>query len=257
MLQVDYVEGWRLYAGRKTSPLKTDKETAKTDFENHLRDALRASGLGPHISVEVYTTDQRLILDIRYAGPLVRHEDFGSNGQLTVSTIRKPMDIGLVYYLQSGVLKVKTPRGYDTLSDRVHQGFAFSYLDNPEALIELRKGQVINLDELKTRSEFPTNAEDEIRSVRLKQARFKPYVGSKDVFSINAHQQNVWTFLQNWNLDIDQIELLGAGLQFEFEGKGRSRFRTVELNQKTVKLNNSPRDEVITKCLKNWGILYV
>ncbi len=260
LLQIDFVEGWRIFRGKDISELKPDLEEAKQNLQSGLIDFLRRHGHGREFNIDLYQSQGRMILDMRYAGQLVRHENFDEAGQLRATSIRKPMEIGLVYYPETALLKVKTPRGQDALSDAVKQEFAFHYLQNPYALLESKDGQVINLEELKTRRAFPpTDPEHKVRQVRLTSVQYLPVPGIKDKVTINSSHGRVWERLEHYREDLTRIELVSAGIQFEFEGKGKGRLRTVHMTDKKnrVTLNNSQRDDVIALYLQRWGLLNV
>ena len=55
------------------------------------------------------------------------------------------------------------------------------------------------------------------------------------------------------DLAVDAID--GVRLQFRFAGKGRTKYRTVSLfNPNSSNLNDTERDRVIRRYLKEWGI---
>jgi len=56
-------------------------------------------------------------------------------------------------------------------------------------------------------------------------------------------------------VDLASDAIHGVRLQFIFEGKGRSKYRTVSLfNPNNSNLNDTERDRVIRRYLKEWGI---
>ncbi|MBY0404975.1 MAG: hypothetical protein K2X66_13835 [Cyanobacteria bacterium] len=255
-LNLDLMEGWQIYAGVGLSPLKSNLTEAHRDFKSDVVNALQRSGFGQDFHVDYYKDEDRLILDVRYSGPLIRQEDF-KEGRITAKAVRKPLEIGLAYYKNSGVLKVKTPRGQETLNKSVHQAFAMNYLETPSALLETKTDRVINLDEFKTRKEFPREAEDLIKNIKVTGVRLCPFSGSPSKLTLR-NKENIWTALQEFNIKIKQAEFYSIDIQFEFEGKGKSRFRTVEITSKNkATLNNSSKDETISKCLKRWGVMNV
>jgi hypothetical protein len=255
-LYLDLVEGWQIYPGIAPSALREKRNESLRGFQSDVVNALRRSGYGQDFHVDEYPDEDRLILDIRFSGPLIRQEGF-EEGKIMAKAVRKPLEIGLVYYLKSGVLKVKTPRGQDTLNKSVHQAFALQYLENPHALLETKTERVLNLDEFKTRQQFPTDYYDGIRNVKVTSLRLCPYEGSTSTVFIR-NKEDLWKVLEEFHIHLHQATFFSVGIQFEFEGKGQSRFRTVELTSKNkANLNNGPKDEIITRYLMRWGIMNV
>ncbi|MGI5865623.1 MAG: hypothetical protein ACOX6T_26675, partial [Myxococcales bacterium] len=65
----------------------------------------------------------------------------------------------------------------------------------------------------------------------------------------------VRALLEEHGLNLSNDEIHGVRLQFRFEGKGRQRYRTVSLfNPNSSNLNDTERDRVIRRYLKEWGI---
>lgn len=260
LLQIDYVEGWQLYRGKAISPLQENLKEATYQFEQGLHNLLRQYGQGHHVNVDLHESHGRIILDTRYEGPLVRHEDFDQSGRLRATSIRKPMEIGLVYWPDTAVLKVKTPRGQHNLNTAIKQQFAYAFLTNPQGLIDVSEGQIVNLNELKTRRVFPpANAEEEIQDIRLTSLVCRLFPGSRDKITLYSPEGLVWERINQLGLNVTSMELFSAGIQFIFKGVRRGRYRTVQITTKNnrVNLNTSQRDEVISGYLQRIGILNV
>jgi hypothetical protein len=252
---LDYLEGWQVYAGLDTSAYKHDVEVSKEGFRQELLGYLRRIGYGQALHIDSYPEQNRLILDIKYAGLLTRQEDFDIRGNIQARTIRKPLEVGLAYYPEENVLKVKTPRGMEGLNEAIHLAFALNYLERPETLTNPNQRRWINLGEFKTRESFPFNDSDGIRTAKVTGLRLRPYQGSTSSFLIREKGE-VIDILPKYNIDIFQATLEMVAIQFEFEGKGRGRFHTVEMTHKNrISTNNTERDAIIEGCLKRWGVL--
>ena len=125
-------------------------------------------------------------------------------------------------------------------------------------MLNLKDQRVVNLEEFKTRQNFICDATDGIKNVKLTGLRFREYTGSRKTVMLHSKERNIWDILARWQIQRDRIQMLGVHLQFEFDQKGNSRFRTVELTAKNiVKLNNSAKDDLIANYLKRWGIMNV
>lgn len=253
---LDYLEGWQVYAGKDISEYVDNLDVARKQFQQELFKKLKKQGLGDAMQVDVYVKPERLILDIKYAGQLIRQEDFDHSGQLQVRTARKPLEMGLAYYPSSGLLKVKTPRGLDLLNRTIYEAFARAYLKQPDALLTLNADHRIHLDEFKVREDFPTLAEEEIRGVKVTGVTLTPWRGSSSRL-ILRDTSGALKVLPRYSIVLFHAVLHMIAIQFEFEGKGRSRFRTVTMTDKNrIDTNNSARDAVIETCLKRWGVLH-
>lgn len=257
MFCIDYLEGWKVYPGSSgKSEFKEDINTARDDFRREVLAYLKRIGFGSALNVDAYPEADRLILDLRYAGPLTRQEDFDEQGNIQTHTIRRPLDIGLAYYPSEAVLKVKTPRGMDGLNIAVYQAFANSYLKDPNILLNINTERLINLSEFKTRQEFLFNESDGIRNAKITGVKLIPYEGSPSSITL-YDKTGALEAIKTRNVDLDQSILKMIGIQFEFDEKGLGRFRTVELTHKNrINTNNSQRDAIMEGCLKRWGILY-
>ena len=252
---IDYLEGWQVYAGRGVSTYKNDLEAAREDFRREVLNDLKRIGFGQALHVDAYPEPNRLILDIKYAGQLIRQEDFDAQGKIQTRTIRKPLEVGLAHYPEENILKVKTPRGMDGLNEAIHQAFSLNYLEKPETLTNPNQRRWINLSEFKTRKNFPFNASGGIRTAKVTGVRLKPYQGSSTHFGIRD-KCGVLDNLVHHNIKISQAVLEMVAIRFEFEGKGQGRFQTVEMTHKNrINTNNSQRDAIIEDCLKRWGVL--
>jgi hypothetical protein len=66
---------------------------------------------------------------------------------------------------------------------------------------------------------------------------------------------DVHLVLDDHGVDVANDVIDGVQLRFVFEGRGRSRFRTVSLfNPNSTNLSDTARDRVIRSYLKDWGI---
>jgi hypothetical protein len=253
---IDYLEGWQVYPGKGTSEYLEQLENAKEKFYAEIKETFTKMGYGNHMNVDAYPQQDRLILDIKYAGPLVRQEGFDRSGRIQGQTRRKPLDISLAYYPASTVLKVRTPRGLEALNQAIHKAFACSYLKRPQALLEMNTSRFINLEELKFRKEFPTSHAENIRSVLITGISLQ---ASSSLTATKLTLQNaagVMPILQNYPINMDDAILKSVTIQFEFEGKGKSRFRRAILKHtNTINTDNTERDAIIEGCLTRWGIM--
>jgi hypothetical protein len=114
----------------------------------------------------------------------------------------------------------------------------------------------INLEELKFRREFPTNAAEGIRAVLITGISLQT---SSSLTATKLTLQNstgVMPILQNYPINIDDAILKSVTIQFEFEGKGKSRFRRATLKHtNTINTDNTERDAIIEACLTRWGVM--
>ena len=107
--------------------------------------------------------------------------------------------------------------------------------------------------------DFPVRGFDKIEDVSIVRVVAKP--ASRDVKRVTVEMKPGFTvlgvrgLLQEHGVDLANDTLHGVRLQFIFEGKGRSKYRTVSLfNPNSSNLNDTERDRVIRRYLKEWGI---
>ncbi len=199
-----------------------------------------------------------MIVEGYYSGQIKRQDNFLEDGSIDTLTIRPPMEFGMVYYLGSGVLKVKTPRNDYELNALIHQAFANSFINNPTALAELSQTRTIILEEFKFRRQFPAIPQSGLQSAKLVHVCFRESLGDPCRYTIENKHADILERLQSFQIDIEKIEILKVGIQFQMvPGYGkRSKIITLTPN-KVQNLNNSQLDDVLLEHLKSWGILNV
>lgn len=73
-------------------------------------------------------------------------------------------------------------------------------------------------------------------------------------FKTEVALPSVHEAVRRFGVDLDHDTVEGAQLRFVFEGRGRSRTRTVSLfNPNSSNLNDTPRDRIIRRHLRLWG----
>lgn len=254
--EIDKTHGWKLFVGSATSTVKPwpeCKEAMITAAKASIRKITRG---GAHLVVDEYYSDTRIILDIRAEGQMKMVDSFTEAGELEAEPIRPPIMYALVYYPNSGALKVKTPHTEEALAKALHQDFANSMLTSPDSLLNVKTERVVNLEEARQNKVLtpPTTLSD-IKSAKVTGIKF--LLGNRSLYVHDP--DNIYGAINEYRIPLRYANILRLKIQFEYLLNDKTKTTTVELVQQTnrVTTNTSDIGNMIEECLKYWGYISV
>ena len=150
---------------------------------------------------------------------------------------------------------------FETADKKLRDLFAQVLLNDKDYFEDTSKTPKYCFDPLRDEDfDFPTRGADKIDSVSV--VRVVARSAHSDVKRVIMELKpglsivGLGMVVEEHGLDLTTDVIDGVRLQFTFEGKGRSKYRTVSLfNPNSCNLNDTERDRVIRRCLKDWGIL--
>ncbi len=257
LIRVDNLSNWRLFKAKAPTEVLPTLQHCKNQMQQRMIACAEKYHYGSHFNIDVVKDKDRLVLDLRYPGHLVKRDCFGPEGGLESRSERKVLEASLVYWPETGILKIRTSNRSNQLREEIKAIFAETFLINPDALINDLKVRIINLEELKLRRTLEMETFNGIASAKIKHVCFLPSPTSKNPVSIQCLTADFWQWLVNHNFDPHQVELLTVDIQFYFD-KATGRQRTVKLNGPAngiIMIDNDHRASLITHCLKELGVI--
>lgn len=257
-LESENTTNWQLYAGLQPSKLVEELKKALTLFRQRLTNQLPLYKMGERCHIDCYQDTNQILLDVRVQGNLKQVEDFVDDGVIKAINTRPPVDIIISYDMESGGLKIKTPRRKEELSNFLHLAFAQLFLVEPNSLISNMTQRCINFSRFILDTELLSTPLNGIKNVQVTRLRFKPSRYSKEVIEINAKGSNLWSLLEKYQIDKAGVLILEASVKFEFSATELGQSKTVVLkSNNSHNLGHNHRDNVLTQQLKDWGVLNV
>jgi len=254
---LDMMEHLTEFHGRYPVTLTPTPE-AKTAMKVAMASHFRETAFGARCQVEDFANDEKFALFIFHEDEVAPFDRFNEQGVVEPDWQRPVVRLAAVFQYETSTLLVKAPRVSER--EKLRDLFAQLFIGDADYFEDTTKSPKFCFDPLRDDDfEFPVRGFDKIEDVSIVRVVAKP--ASRDVKRVTVEMKPGFTVLgvrglldeHGVNLASDAIH--GVRLQFVFEGKGRSRYRTVSLfNPNSSNLNDTDRDRVIRRYLKEWGI---
>jgi len=254
---VDMMEHFREYRGRYPITLAATSE-AKERMRAAMAAHFRSNAGGARCQVEDFESSDKFALFIYHEGEKTPLDRFNAEGVVEPDWQRPVVRIAAVFYPETCTLLVKAPRKADR--EKLCAFFAEIFVGDASYFEDLNSSPKYSFNVLDDADfEFPTDPVDGIDAVHV----VRLAVRSADdgvrrmTFDLEKGQDldEVRATLGAHGVALNGALVDGLRLQFTFQGTGRGRYRTVSVhNPNSSNLNDTARDRVIRRYLKEWSI---
>ena len=255
---VDMMDHFKEYRGKHPVALKAS-DFAKTQMREAMIKHFRSQAGGAQCQVEDFEGEDKFAIFIYHENEMKPVDRFDDTGIVVPEWMRPVTRIAAVFYYDTNTLLVKAPRKPER--EKLRDLFATIFVREKDYFEDLDKTPKFNFAPL-TREGFvfASNPSDGIEEVCITRVSMRS--GDFDVKRVTVELKRglnlfgVRRALEAHGLAFDGEMIDGVHLQFVFSyGTGRARFRTVSLhNPNNTNLRDTPRDRVIRRYLKEWGI---
>jgi len=254
---LDMMEHLTEFHGRYPVTLKPTAE-AKTAMKAAMASHFRETAFGARCQVEDFANDEKFALFIFHEDEVAPFDRFNDRGVVEPDWQRPVVRLAAVFQFETSTLLVKAPRVAER--EKLRDLFAQVFVGDPSYFEDTNKSPKFSFDPLRDDDfDFPVRGFDKIQDVSIVRVVAKP--ASRDVKRVTVEMKPGFTvlgvrgLLGEHGVDLASDAIHGVRLQFVFEGKGRSKYRTVSLfNPNNSNLNDTERDRVIRRYLKEWSI---
>lgn len=254
---LDMMEHLTEFHGRYPASLRPTAQ-AKAAMKAAMAEHFRATAFGARCQVEDFANDEKFALFIFHEDEVAPFDRFNEQGVVEPDWQRPVVQLAAVFEVETSTLLVKAPRVAER--DQLRDLFAQIFVGDPSYFEDTTKSPKFCFDPLRDDDfDFPVRGFDKIEDVSIVRVVAKP--ASRDVKRVTVEMKPGFTvlgvrgLLEQHGVDLANDTIHGVRLQFVFEGKGRSKYRTVSLfNPNSSNLNDTDRDRVIRRYLKEWGI---
>lgn len=254
---LDMMEHLTEFHGRYPTSLQPTAQ-AKAAMKVAMAEHFRETAFGARCQVEDFANDQKFALFIYHEDEVAPFDRFNDRGVVEPDWQRPVVQLAAVFEFETSTLLVKAPRVAER--EKLRDLFAQIFVGDPAYFEDTTKSPKFDFDPLRDDDfEFPVRGFDKIEDVSIVRVIAKP--ASRDVKRVTVEMKPGFTvlgvrgLLEQHGVSLASDTIHGVRLQFVFEGKGRSKYRTVSLfNPNSSNLNDTDRDRVIRRYLKEWGI---
>jgi len=253
---VDMMEHFIEYRGKRPVMLQPSGQ-AKAEMKREMSAHFRNQAGGVNCKVEDFEAKDKFALFIYGEDELTPLDRFDMNGEVVPEWQRPVVRIAAVFYPDTFTLLVKAPRKVER--EKLRDLFAQIFIGESDYFEDASRTPKYSFDSIRDPDFcFPTHVSDGIDDVSVVRVTVRPrhaHVKRLDVellpglsiFALHAA-------LQSHGINVAEDAIDGVRLQFRFVGSGRTRFRTVSLNNpNNTNLRDTPRDRLIRRYLKEWG----
>ncbi len=254
---VDALEHFREYPGSYEVTLATTPE-AKARMKGEMITHFRDTAFGARCQIEDFANDEKFAIFVFHEDEMAPFDRFNDSGVMEPDWQRPVVRLAAVFHYETSTLLVKAPRKVER--EKLRDLFAEVFVRDPNYFGDVSKTPKFNFDVLRDPDfDFPTHGVDAIDEVSVVKviARTAHHDAKRVTIELRPGLSIVGLgmVLEEHGISLESDPLDGVQLRFTFEGKGRSKYRTVSLfNPNSTNLNDTRRDRVIRRCLKEWGI---
>jgi hypothetical protein len=254
---LDMMEHLTEFHGRYAVSLKPTAQ-AKAAMKAAMASHFRETAFGARCQVEDFANDEKFALFIYHEDEVAPFDRFNDKGVVEPDWQRPVVRLAAVFQFETSTLLVKAPRVAER--EKLRDLFAQLFIGDTSYFEDTTKSPKFSFDPLRDDDfDFPVRGFDKIEEVSIVRVVAKP--ASRDVKRVTVEMKAGFTvlgvrlLLEEHGVNLASDEIHGVRLQFRFEGKGRQKYRTVSLfNPNSSNLNDTERDRVIRRYLKEWGI---
>lgn len=254
---LEKAENLHTLLGRHPVPCEPTPERLD-QFKTELVKALRRDAHGPQLLVEVAPPHPEKWMALIPHETYVRPDhEFNGENEIETRERRPVFEMVLIYYPESGVLKLKAGRGKRKL-EQVATLFATEVLGQRSDFFQVC--QVVSFEPLHKPECFAREPGDrferavptQIKYIKVAEPAFDRTIHCRDLGSGRA---SILLALAGDGVDLSEIEILSLSIWFKFPRSNRDT-KTVELTiPNRVTLDETDRDRYIESVLARWGFI--
>lgn len=228
-------------------------------FKDALQQALRSEAHGPQLSIEVAPPHpDKWMAAIPHQTYVKPDHEFDDSGEIMTRDRRPVYEMILIYYPETGLLKLKVGRGRKKL-ERAAAAFATEILGQDAGFFQVC--EIVHFEPLLDRDcRFAREPGDHFEWVQPTRILYRKR--SNPGFEYQIHCRDLQkgdtgalAALKGDGLDLSEVEVLALSLCFKFPRNGKDT-RTVELRRPNgVSLDETERDRYLEGVLGRWGII--
>lgn len=252
-LNIDSIDNFREFDG---SHQKEANHKNISSFNAELAKFFSEQGKGNQVEIDIYNKQNKTAYIINH-GNYIKNEYIANDEKMSFEIIsqRKANSITLVYLPKLARLRIKC-KDFKTINF-IRDKFAEHMLEDKTFFDNYENKQYFDLEKLvsMTKDDFVTNPEFEIKDVDFTRIEGNLYE-DETLKSCLASRSGLLNKLgDEFENRIANLIPMRIHLQFKFEsGKGQSR--TIQFAEPNISnLNESTKDLIIEKCLKQWEII--
>ena len=249
-LNIDLYDKFIDFQGKEQKePTHVNLEIFKKELGEHLTTLAK----GNKIHIERYDKDNKIAYVINY-GDYLKPLDIFENDNFVTRKIRQAKIITLIYYPKLAKLRINCPTA--KLQDTVIELYSKHILENEEFFKNSEDVKFFDLSRIATMKDedYTLNPSDGIEKIEI--TNIKAYLSSNEKAHISiTSPKNLMEIIEASKLDLNYIKIFSVKIRFKFANSGRNNRRTIEITEPNISnLNESPKDNLIKKYLKNWEI---
>lgn len=254
---VDSLQHMKEYAGRYPVRPKPSAR-AKSELKEALREYLHRTAFGPRCHIEDFANEEKFALFVFLEDELKPTDKFTESEDLESVWERDVVRLAAVFDYDTCVLSVKAAHREER--EQLRDLFAEHVLQDSLYFIDAYTSPRYAFGRLADpRFQLVPIAGSQVVAVSVQRVVVRP--GDGDVKRLTLDFKTALTLeqvregLAAYGVQFPADTIEGVHLRFVFEGGGRARTRTVSLfNPNSSNLSDTPRDRVIRRHLKVWGI---
>ena len=254
---VDMMDHFREFQGRydvRLVPTPEAKQRMKRAIELHLR----STAFGARCQVEDFASDEKFAIFVFHEDEMAPFDRFNDQDVIEPEWQRPVVRLAAVFHRESSTLLVKASRKPER--EKLRNLFAELIVGDKDYFADASSSPKYCFDPIRDPDfDFPTRGSDKIDEVSV--VRVVAQSSHRDAKRLTLEMKpglsidGLGMVLGEHGIELANDPIDGIRLQFTFQGKGRGKYRTVSLfNPSTSNLNDTDRDRVIRRYLKEWGI---
>jgi len=252
-LNIDSIDNFREFDGLEP---KEPNEKNLNIFKQELSEFFSEQGKGNQVEVDIYPKANKIAYIVNH-GSYIKNEHIANDEKMTFETVkqRKAKAIFLVYLPKLARLRIKC-NDFNT-SNFLKNKFAEHLLEDKTFFDNADNIQYFDLEKLLSmkKEDFIANPEYGIKNVDFTRIEGTLYEDETLKGSLSSRKGLLETLNCDFDNRIKNLIPTRIHIQFKFED-GKNNKRTVQFAKPNFSnLNESKKDLIIEKCLKEWEVL--
>jgi hypothetical protein len=251
---IDRMDHFREYRGR--APFSGPAPEAQARMKETMCRHFREHGRG-RVVVEDFVNPEKFALFVYHEDHIRPVDRFNDQGALEPDWRRPVIRLAAVFHYDTSTLLVKASRSAER--DKLRDLFAEFIVGDASYFEDPGEQPKFCFDPLRDPAfDFPTRGIDHVEDVSVVHVEARPPVYPPRRIRVDVptglRRERLGELLAECGVSLATDAIDGVRFRFCFEGRGRSRFRTVSLlNPNSSNLRDTARDRLIRRYLKEWG----
>ncbi len=228
-------------------------------FEEELSRVLRKEAQGPRLRVEVESRHpEKWMAAIPHETYVKPDFEFDHNNEIVTRDRHPVYEMVLIYYPETGLLKLKVGRGRKKL-ERVAAAFASEILGQDTRFFAIC--EIVNFEPLsKPGFSFQAEPGDRFEWARPVMVRYNKHSNLGTVYEVRCEDlwygsPGVLKVIEDDGVDLSEIEIHALGICFKFPRNNRDTRRVELARPNRVSLDETDRDRYLESVLMRWEFI--